>query len=66
ASRGLRISPMIEVTDMPHADSFGVRLLTDATLEIIHGFSASVRAGYQARRSTSGGVALGTTLGLAF
>lgn len=62
----LRISPRIEITDMPHADSFGVRLLTDATVQLGHGFSATVRGGYQARRSTSGGVALGTTLGLAF
>ena len=66
AGERLRISPMIEVTDMPHADSFGVRLLTDATFELTHGFSVTLRAGYQARRSTSGGVALGTTLGLAF
>jgi hypothetical protein len=57
---------MIEITDMPHADSFGVRLLTDATVQLGHGFSATVRGGYQARRSTSGGVAVGTTLGLAF
>jgi hypothetical protein len=66
AGERIRISPMIEITDMPHADSFGVRLLTDATIEIARGFSVGVRAGYQARRSTSGGVALGTTLGLAF
>lgn len=66
AGERLRISPMIEITDMPHADSFGVRLLTDATIEIAHGFSATLRGGYQARRSTSGGIALGTTLGLAF
>jgi hypothetical protein len=66
AGERLRISPMIEITDMPHADSFGVRLLADATVELGRGFSATVRGGYQARRSTSGGAALGTTLGFAF
>ena len=66
AGERLKISPMIEITDMPHADSFGVRLLTDATVQLGHGFSATVRGGYQARRSTSGGVAVGTTLGFAF
>jgi hypothetical protein len=66
AGERVKISPMIEITDMPHADSFGVRLLTDVSVDIAHGFFATARAGYQARRSTSGGVALGTTLGLAF
>ena len=66
AGERLKISPMIEITDMPHADSFGVRLLTDATVQLWRGFSATLRGGYQARRSTSGGIALGTTLGLAF
>ncbi len=62
----LRISPMIEVTDMPHAESFGVRLLGDVTVDLGRGFSATARGGYQARRSTSGGPALGANLGLAF
>jgi hypothetical protein len=51
---------------MPHAESFGVRLLTDISVEIGRGLSASLRGGYQARRSTSGGPALGVNLSLAF
>jgi hypothetical protein len=65
-AHALTLAPIIEVTDMPHADSFGVRLLGEAALELGHGFAASVRGGYQARRSTSGGPSLGGSLSLAF
>jgi hypothetical protein len=63
---GFTVGPTIEVTDMPHADSFGVRLLADANVSLGHGFSLGARGGYQARRSTSGGVALGGTAAFAF
>jgi len=66
AGERLRVSPMIEVTDMPHAESFGVRLLTDITVDVGRGLSATLRGGYQARRSTAGGPALGVNLALAF
>lgn len=60
------VAPVIEVTDMPHADTFGVRLFGDVNASIYKGFSLGVRGGYQARRSTSGGVGLGGTASLAF
>jgi hypothetical protein len=60
------IAPAIEVTDMPHAETFGVRLFSDVTANLGHGFSIGVRGGYQARRSTSGGVGLGGTASYAF
>lgn len=60
------IAPAIEVTDMPHAETFGVRLFSDVTANIGRGFSIGVRGGYQARRSTSGGVGLGGTVSYAF
>jgi hypothetical protein len=60
------IAPVIEVTDMPHADAFGVRLYGDANVYIGRGFSLGVRGGYQARRSTSGGAGFGGTASFAF
>jgi len=60
------VAPVIEVTDMPHAGAFGVRLYGDVNARIYGGFSLGVRGGYQARRSTSGGVGLGGTASLAF
>ena len=60
------LGPSIEVTDMPHAESFGVRLLGDASLRIWRGLGVSVRGGYQARKSTSGGPAAGGLLWLGF
>lgn len=62
----LRVSPIIEVTDMPHANAFGVRLLTELGADLGNGFHAAARGGYQARKSTSGGVSFGATLGYAF
>lgn len=60
------IAPVIEVTDMPHAEAFGVRLYGDVNANLGRGFSIGVRGGYQARRSTSGGVGLGGTVAYAF
>jgi hypothetical protein len=64
--RRVRFAPVVEVTDMPHADTFGVRLYGDLDAAVYRGFSLGVRGGYQARRSTSGGVGLGGTAALAF
>lgn len=60
------VAPVVEVTDMPHAEVFGVRLFGDVMANIGKGFSIGVRGGYQARKSTSGGVGLGGTAQLAF
>lgn len=60
------VAPVVEVTDMPHAEAFGVRLLGEVGANLGRGFVASVRGGYQARKSTSGGPAFGGSLGLAF
>jgi len=59
ARHGLVISPIIEVTDMPHADRFGVRLLTEARYDTGRGFGLGLVGGYQARVAKSGGPTLG-------
>jgi hypothetical protein len=63
---GFTVAPVVEVTDMPHAQSFGVRLYGDASLTLPRGFGLGLRAGYQARDFTSGGVSGGTTVSYAF
>ncbi|MFO0586320.1 MAG: hypothetical protein U0441_02210 [Polyangiaceae bacterium] len=65
-TRRFELGPSIEVTDMPHAESFGVRLLTDATIGLGKGFALGLRGGYQARVSRSGGPTVGATLQLGF
>jgi len=66
AGSRVRLSPVIEVTDMPHAESFGVRLLGDVGVDLGRGFTVSARGGYQARKSVSGGPSVGGSLSLAF
>lgn len=61
-----RVSPIVEVTDMPHADRAGVRLLTELALDLGSGFGIAARAGYQARDFKTGGPALGISLAYAF
>jgi hypothetical protein len=63
---GVTVAPVVEVTDMPHADSFGVRLLADASISLPRGFGLGLRGGYQARRSTSGGPGFGGTVWYSF
>jgi hypothetical protein len=60
------LAPTVEVTDMPHAETFGVRLYSDLSFNLGKGFGLSLRGGYQARKSTSGGVGLGGALAYAF
>lgn len=60
------LAPSVEVTDMPHAERFGVRLLADGLIGIGHGFSLGLRGGYQARVSRSGGPTIGATVQLGF
>jgi hypothetical protein len=66
ASRSVSVAPVVEVTNMPHADNYGVRLLGEVTDQLGQGFSIALRGGYQARVSTGGGPSAGGTLGCAF
>jgi hypothetical protein len=66
ANRWLRVAPIVEVTDQPHASSAGVRLLTDVGVVMGGGWVATLRGGYQARTFYSGGVAAGGALQYAF
>lgn len=60
------VSPIVEVTDMPNAESFGVRLLADVGVAIGGGFSAHGVGGYQARVAAGGGPSIGGRVSYAF
>jgi hypothetical protein len=62
----LTLAPIIEITSMPHSSKTGVRLLTEARLDLASGLSLGLRAGYQARDSASGGASAGATIAYAF
>jgi hypothetical protein len=66
ANRQILVAPIVEVTDMPHASQFGVRLLAEVRYELGQGFHVGARGGYQARMSVSGGPAAGAMLGYSF
>ncbi len=66
ASERVTVSPTIEITDMPNADRYGVRLLAEVDVEIGGGFSAQINGGYQARRAASGGPGIGGGVTLDF
>lgn len=66
ANSRLTVSPIIEVTTMPHADRAGVRLLAEAGFQLGRGFAVQVRGGYQARTFDQGGPTLGGGLAYAF
>jgi hypothetical protein len=66
ATTAFRLSPIIEATDMPHANRYGVRLIGEAAYEFTNGFGIAVRGGYQARNAASGGPSAGATLNFAF
>ena len=51
---------------MPHADRFGVRLLSEVAVDAGAGFHIAARGGYQARTFTSGGPSVGTTVSYSF
>ncbi len=61
-----RVSPTIEVTDMPHAQKTGLRLLVEGAGKIGAGFSLVGRVSYQARDFHSGGPGFGLGLSYAF
>ncbi len=65
-SQRVTLAPIIEVTNMPHADEYGVRLLLELKIDVGQGFAAGLRGGYQARLATDGGPGAGTTLSYSF
>jgi hypothetical protein len=66
ATPSFTVAPIVEVTNMPHADQYGVRLLGEIEWAVGGGFSAAARGGYQARLFTAGGPSAGLTLRYAF
>lgn len=66
ATETLSFAPIVEITDMPNATKYGVRLLGEATIDIGDGASLALRGGYQARDFTSGGPSGGAALGYSF
>lgn len=66
AGKRFSIAPTVEVTNMPHASTAGVRLLLDANVDVGRGFSLGLRAGYMARNFDNGGFGGGVQVGYAF
>ena len=66
ANSRIMLSPIIEVTTMPHADRAGVRLLGEIGIDLGRGFHLDLRGGYQARTFNEGGRTLGGGLAYAF
>jgi len=66
AAPRVTVSPVVEVTNMPHADDYGVRLFGEVAIDAGAGFGIAARGGYQARVFTEGGPSAGLTLQYAF
>ncbi len=66
ATESLSFAPIVEITNMPNATKYGVRLLGEATVDLGDGLSLAMRGGYQARDFTSGGPSGGGALGYSF
>lgn len=66
AAPGLTVAPVIEVTNMPSAEQYGVRLLGEVGFDLGAGWGVALRGGYQARNFTSGGPSAGATTSYAF
>ncbi|MGZ3420099.1 MAG: hypothetical protein ACXWUG_02450 [Polyangiales bacterium] len=62
----IRVSPIVEVTDAPHADRAGVRLVTELGVAHPSGWSIAIRGGYAARDFNSGGPGFGGSLAYSF
>jgi hypothetical protein len=62
----LRLSPIVEATNMPHASRYGVRLVGEVAFDFGGGFAAALRGGYQARQTDLGGPSVGGALMFAF
>jgi hypothetical protein len=63
---GVTVAPIVEVTNAPSAEHYGVRLLGEVGLDLGAGVGLAVRGGYQARNFTSGGPSAGATASYAF
>jgi hypothetical protein len=63
---GLTLSPIVEATNMPHADHYGVRLIGEVAYDFGNGFAAALRGGYQARVSTEGAPSAGAQVAYSF
>lgn len=61
-----KLSAVVEATDTPHANRFGVRLYGEIGADLSSGFFLAARGGYQARDSASGGPSAGVTVAYAF
>jgi hypothetical protein len=66
AADRLRLTPIVEVTSMPHASNAGVRLLMDVGYDVGGAWLVTLRGGYQARTFDSGGPAIGAGAQYAF
>jgi hypothetical protein len=62
----LLVSPVIEATNWPHADAYGVRLSMELAFDAGAGVGVVLGGGYQARQSTSGGPSGGLALRYSF
>ncbi len=66
ATEDLSFAPIVEITNMPNATKYGVRLMGEATINLGDGMSLALRGGYQARDFTSGGPSGGASLAYSF
>lgn len=66
ASERVRVSPIIEATDMPNARRYGVRLLSEVAWQVTPELGLALLGGYQSRSAVGGGVSLGATASLGF
>lgn len=66
ASERVRVSPIIEATDMPNARRYGVRLLSEVGWQVTPELGLALLGGYQSRSAVGGGVSLGATASLGF
>jgi hypothetical protein len=66
ANKRLVVAPIVEVTNMPHADRAGVRLLGETGITVVSGLRVDLRGGYQARSFNQGGPTIGAGLSYAF
>ena len=62
----LELAPVVELTNLPAGDRFGLRMLGDVVVRPGAGLSIRARGGYQTRFSEGGGPTIGGGLGLAF
>jgi hypothetical protein len=62
----VRVSPIIEATDMPNARRYGVRLLSEVAWQVTPELGLALLGGYQSRSAVGVGVSLGATASLGF